>query len=226
MTYCRKVPLKKLFWKTSGDLGRHICSTFQGLSPSSEQISIIFDIYLDRSIRKGKRNRRNRDDVDEATILQLKKLLLLKVEKFWGSSRNKMQLGLIFIEWIIKFYKGSRLLLFGGDNKEIITSCVTIANGEVSLQSILKCDHEETDDWLLLHANHVLKINNHKKMIIASPKTCLSQFSTLPFLLDVLWSSRTMGAKWKKSIAEVSYLCPWRIRYFHNFLMLLSLSMQ
>lgn len=72
-----------------------------------------------------------------------------------------MQLGLIFIEWIIKFYKGSRLLLLGGDNKEIITSCVTIANGEVSLQSILKCDHEETDDWLLLHANHVLKINNH-----------------------------------------------------------------
>ena len=97
-----------------------------------------------------------------------------------------MQLGLIFIEWIIKFYKGSRLLLSGGDNKEIITSCVMIANGEVSLQSILKCDHEETDDWLLLHANHVLKINNHKKLIIASPKTCLSQFSTLPFLLDVL----------------------------------------
>ena len=97
-----------------------------------------------------------------------------------------MQLGLIFIEWIIKFYKGSRLLFLGGDNKEIITSCVMIANGEVSLQSILKCDHEETDDWLLLHENHVLKINNHKKLIIASPKTCLSQFSTLPFLLDVL----------------------------------------
>ena len=30
------------------------------------------------------------------------------MEKFWGSSSNEMQLEQIFIEWIIKSYKGSQ----------------------------------------------------------------------------------------------------------------------
>ena len=50
-----------------------------------------------------------------------------------------------------------------------------IANGEVSFQPLLKCDHEEADDPLLFHANHALKINNYKKLIVASsPKTSYS----------------------------------------------------
>ena len=42
------------------------------------------------------------------------------MEKFWDSSSNEMQLEQIFIEWIIKFYKGSRPLLLGsGNNLEV-----------------------------------------------------------------------------------------------------------
>ena len=77
-----------------------------------------------------------------------------------------MQLELIFIEWIIKSYKESRLLFLGGGNKDDITSCVMITNGEVSFQRLLKCDHKEADDWVLSHANHALNINNYKKLII------------------------------------------------------------
>ena len=47
-------------------------------------------------------------------------------------------------------------------------SCVMIANGEVNFQPLLKCDHEEADGPLLFHANHALKINNYKKLIVAS----------------------------------------------------------
>ena len=93
------------------------------------------------------------------------------MEKFWGSSNNKIQLEQIFIEWIIKSYKGSRPLFLGGGNKDNITSCVIIVNGEVSFLQLLKCDHEEADDQLLYPANHALKINNYKKLIIASPDT-------------------------------------------------------
>ena len=93
------------------------------------------------------------------------------MEKFWGSSNNKIQLEQIFIEWNIKSYKGSRPLFLGGGNKDNITSCVIIVNGEVSFLQLLKCDHEEADDQLLYHANHALKINNYKKLIIASPDT-------------------------------------------------------
>ena len=77
----------------------------------------------------------------------------------------------IFIEWIIKCYKGSRPLFLDGGNKDDITSCVMIANREVSLRPLLKYDHEEADNRLLLHANHALKFNNYKKLIIASSDT-------------------------------------------------------
>ena len=82
-----------------------------------------------------------------------------------------MKLEQIFIEWIIKSYKRSRPLFLSGGNKDDITSCVMIANGKVSFQPLLKCDHEETDVRLLFYANHALKINNYKKLIIASPDT-------------------------------------------------------
>ena len=48
----------------------------------------------------------------------------------------------ILIEWIIKSYKRSRPLFLGGGSKDDITSCVMIANGEVSFQPLLKCDHK------------------------------------------------------------------------------------
>ena len=65
-----------------------------------------------------------------------------------------------------------------------------IANGEVSFQPLLKCDHEEADDPLLFHANHALKINNYKKLIVASSpdKRHLIQHKAPLFLLDVQWS--------------------------------------
>ena len=46
-----------------------------------------------------------------------------------------------------------------------------ISNGIVSFQQLLKCDHEEADDQLLFHANHAIKVDNFKKVIVASPDT-------------------------------------------------------
>ena len=85
-----------------------------------------------------------------------------------------MQLEQIFIEWVLGSYKGSRPLFLGGVNKDDITSCILISNGEVSIQPLLKCDHEEADDRILFHANHAIKINNYKTIIIASPDIDLS----------------------------------------------------
>ena len=130
MAYCRKVPIKKLLLKTYEDLARHLWGTFQGLSTTSQRIDIIFDLYLDRSIKQGERNRRSKEGVVETTILQLNQALPVEMEKFWGSSSNKMQLEQIFIEWVLASYKGSRPL-FLGVNKDDITSCILISNGEV-----------------------------------------------------------------------------------------------
>ena len=119
--------------------------------------------FIPRSEHKeGERKRRSKDSVVETTILQLKQSLSVEIETFWGSSNNKMQLEQIFIEWIIKSYKGSRPLFLVGGDKDDITSCVMIANGEVRFQLLLEYDHEEADDRLLFHANHALKLTTAK----------------------------------------------------------------
>ena len=100
MKYYRKVPLKKLLLKTYGDLSRHLWGNFQELSPSSVRIDIIFDLYLDRSIQKGERNRRNQDCVVETTILLSKQSLPFAMEMFWGSSSNWNRFFLMYYQII------------------------------------------------------------------------------------------------------------------------------
>ena len=56
-----------------------------------------------------------------------------------------------------------------------------IANEEVGFQPLLKCVHEKADDRLLFHANHALKINNYKKLIIASSDTDVLVNEYTPF---------------------------------------------
>ena len=59
----------------------------------------------------------------------------------------------------------------GGANREDITSCIIISNGIASSQQLLICVHEEADDPMLFHADHAIKIENFKKIIIVSADT-------------------------------------------------------
>ena len=106
IAHCSKIPLKKLLLKMYRDLTRHLWGAFKGLLPSSERNDITFDLYLDRSTKEGECNGSSQDVVVDSAILQSKQSLPVKMEKFGGSSSNKMQLEQIFIEWIIKSYKG------------------------------------------------------------------------------------------------------------------------
>ena len=63
-----------------------------------------------------------------------------------------------------------------------------IANEEVGFQPLLRCVNEEADDRLLFRANHALKINNYRKLIIASSDTDVLVNEYTPFPLDVQWS--------------------------------------
>ena len=93
------------------------------------------------------------------------------MDKFWGSSSNKMQLEQIFISWVLENYKGFRPVFLGGADRDGITSCIMISNGIASSQQLLKCDHEEADDAMLFHEDHAIKIENFKQIIIVSPDT-------------------------------------------------------
>ena len=163
MAYCRKVPIKKLLLKTYADLAKHLWTTFQCIFPLSQRIDIIFDLYLDKTIKQGERSRRSKGESIEITIKTPNQALPVEVDKFWGSSTNKMQLEQIFIAWFLENYEGSRPIFLEGANKDDITSCIMVSNGKAIPQQLLKCDHEEADDRMLFHANHAINVGYLQK---------------------------------------------------------------
>ena len=62
-------------------------------------------------------------------------------------------------------------MFLGGANKDDMTSCYKLMDGNISAQPLLKCFHEEADDRMIFHANHTVKVENYSKIIIASPDT-------------------------------------------------------
>jgi len=58
MAFSRRVPVKKLKLVTYEDLFKHLFGTFKRHSTNSKRIDIVFDIYLDSSIKQHERTRR------------------------------------------------------------------------------------------------------------------------------------------------------------------------
>ena len=59
-TYCRKVPVKKLKLQTYEDLVNHLWQTLQRISSNCGRIDIVFNLYLDQSIKQGERMGRSK----------------------------------------------------------------------------------------------------------------------------------------------------------------------
>ena len=128
MAYCRKVP-------------------FQNMAIGCTRIDIVFDLYLEQSIKHGKRKRRPKNDAIEVKISNAMQLLPIDMDKFWPSSSNKIQLQQIFIIWVQEYYHGDIPVYLGGANREDITSCTQVSGGQTD-KPHLKCFHEEADDRL------------------------------------------------------------------------------
>ena len=151
---------------------------------------------MNQSIKELERSRRAEAKIIETTIRNIEQNLPIEMEKFWGSPRNKMQLEQMFIEWVLKECKGSKPLYLGGANRDDITSCYKVMDGNISAQPLLKCCHEEADDRIIFHVNHAVKLENYSKIIIASSDT------------DVLINSIYHCSRWMQAdIEELWVVC-------------------
>ena len=171
MAFSRKVPIKKLKLKTYEQMFQHLWSTFDKLSSESNRLDIIFDIYLNNSIKQQERDRRTKSAATETIISEVKQDLPVDLDSFWGSSSNKMQLQQCFIDWIKRTYTGNKVLNLGGAIKEDLTSCVKLLNSVVTSQESLKCMHEEADDRLMFRVNDAIQRENYKKILVATSDT-------------------------------------------------------
>ena len=146
MGYTRKVPVKKMKLNTYADFANTLWKTFLNLAVGCSRIDVVFDLYLQQSIKQDERKRRSKTDAIETTISHLEQQLPVDMDKFWASPDNKMRFQQMFIRWAISTYKGNTPVLLGGANPGDITSSCKVSGGQVSEVLRLKCDHEEGDD--------------------------------------------------------------------------------
>ena len=158
MGYARKVPIKKLNLRPYHDFANHMWNTINKLSFNAARIDIVFDLHILQSIKQDERNRRGGIEGISTIITFPDQQLPIDMDMF-------------FIKWLTEHYSGNQPLYFGGAHPDDIASCVKIVNGCITLDRLLKCDHEEADDRILFHVSHAIKVDRYQKIVIASPDT-------------------------------------------------------
>ena len=115
MAYCHKVPVKKLRLRTYKDLSKHLWSIFKNLSGCTDRIDIVFDVHLEIRVKQQERNRRGKKcPVVETKINSIRENLPVDLDKFWGSSNNKIQLQKVFTPCLCNTYSGEKPVYLGG----------------------------------------------------------------------------------------------------------------
>lgn len=116
-------------------------------------------MYLETGIKQQERNSRDRRcPVVGKKIKSIKQNLPLALDKFWVSSSNEMQLRRLFITWLCDIYSKEKSKYLDGRIPDNIISCVKVCEGYTSCQGLFKCFHEEVDDHMLIHVDHVVRV--------------------------------------------------------------------
>ena len=130
----------------------------------SSRTDVVFDVYLDNSIKDVERNRRSCGELKLQQIIpdaEIKQWALLL-----SSNDNKNEL----IQFIFEHWKSNSNLING---KEFITTVDSKAyksnlNDCARIQE-LQSNHQKTDTRLFLHAKYASE--DHDKVVIVSPDT-------------------------------------------------------
>ena len=144
MSFARKIP-KKFKLKNYRQLAQHLWNTFSDYRKNCTRLDIIFDLYLEKSIKHHERNRRSKQEGIATQIIDGEEQLPIDMDKFWALEQNKVQLQQFFIKWMKSNYSGKQMLYLGGSHPDNMNSCLRISGNESSLEPLLLCYHEEAD---------------------------------------------------------------------------------
>ena len=124
MAYARKIPVAKLKLKTFGEFVMHLWQTFCFLSRNCSKMDIIFDFYLDQSIKEYERNRRNKSDGIVTAINRMDQPLPIEMDRFWPSTENKVRLQQFFTKWLSETYKDRKPVYLGVSHVDNLSACL------------------------------------------------------------------------------------------------------
>ena len=124
MAYARKVATKKMNLITYEDCFKVLWKTFSSLSIDCNSTDIAFHLYLEQSIKQAERSRRSKSEPIDTNFSSNKQQLPVEMDRFWGSSDNKIKFQQAFIGWMTFHCQSNIPIFLGGTNTENITSCI------------------------------------------------------------------------------------------------------
>ena len=174
----------KVVQMTFGQVADAVFQSVLSCGNRSKRIDVVFDVYLDNSIKNAERCRCGVSTIEYQTILPATKVTQWK--KFLSSSANKMKL-ISFLGEQFKSEQYQKQLaqkeLYITDNEK----CFKLSSAGWHRVPELNSAQEEADTRLLLHARHA-GLNGISNIIIHSPDTDVYTFSLL-----LIWKTLAVG---------------------------------
>ena len=177
MAYCRKVSVKKSGIESYDDFANHIMKMFACLTGSGKETHIIFDNYRTDSVKNFERIRRAKGTKVEkiipipVIIVEGKQKLPATMKSFWPLAENKIQLQQFVIQHYCEKYDGGTPVYLAGAHQNDSNGCLVVENKVVITNTELSCSHEEADDRVIFHVQHLVCERNMSVIIVATEDT-------------------------------------------------------
>ena len=119
-----------------------------------QRIDIVFDLYVQNSIKQGERDRKKKALILMSIVIISRCQLKWKV--FGHHPKIKRSFKCFLSVGSLKLTRKKN----HGSLPEHLIRCIRICSGESFSCRSLQCDHEEADDRLLHHIHHAVRVEN------------------------------------------------------------------
>ena len=170
MANTRKVKFKD--YKTFGDFTRSILEFTFKSAKNGHRVDLVFDSYLEKSVKDSERKRRSTVSPTELNIINKDTPLPVETNRFWASGNNKLKLQMLLHQETLSMSREKSRC------KQILVSCFSGISVNVSCYSSnsttcvevpeLVDNIEEADARIIPHALHAGKQGITRIVILSS----------------------------------------------------------
>ena len=202
MANVRKIKANVKEEKTFEKLVQNFLSYVQNKAQGGSRIDLVFDSYIEMTIKDSERQKRSRTPAVELNKIERTTPLPIQMETFWSSNKNKARLeSLIHQDAMLYPWNECTSNVFvsafdqsHGENLR----CFNLAEGLVAAVPDLDLKIEEADLRVILHAFHAAQTGT-KRIVVLSQDTdvlvlCLHSWTGLAsYGTEELWVAAGIG---------------------------------
>ena len=122
------------------------------------------------------------------------------MNEFWACNDNKVKLQQFFIHWLKSTYHNEKQVYLGGSHEGNIYECHLLQHGVSQTVEELKCKHEEANERIQYHLNHLV-CNNIHNILVSSGDTDV--FVSLMFNF-LSWRCKGLEELWVEHNGKIS----------------------